>query len=365
MAILFDCPECGVQIRVVDEAAGRRGACPSCKAKLIVPEPETAPPEEAVAGEPVAAEEGDGFPVFAPTASEPSLARQVQKKARKSIGMGSLLTPILCLAVLATVGGWYYVTNIPRLNGELEGTPLTNPDPLGGVIPNSEIDLPAEDRKAILADLSESPAELKSSLARVVFRGSPDGLQVELQPGPDARFVRVDPNQDQRLVDYVQKRFEKFDLERRDALGPTVQQFLNEWDHFRNTKGAKSPNLAAYRNSVGLTALAGPLGWRLEAVWGSEKFPCFYEDSQGRLYFLLPKKAKSFIIRGRKVPGERFPGEFTIALTKPESGGGASRIPVESMPQPGSALSKKELPGMSERAGTKSEDDDEQDDKEK
>jgi hypothetical protein len=320
---------------------------------VIVPAPAEAPPAEDFP-DVQSAPPQDEFSGFAPSEPEPSLARQVQKKARKPRKPGALIAPLVCLAILAAVGAGYYVANIPRLGGELEGTPLTDSEPLGGVVPSADIDLPAEDRKEILADLAKSPAELKSKLARVVFRGEPEGLLIELQAGPDARFVRVDPNQDKMLAEYLKKHLERFDSERRDALVPNVQKFLTEWDHFRNTKGAKPPNISAYRNSVGLPALAGPLGWRLEAVWGSEKFPCFYEDKEGRLYFLLPKKATSFVVRGRQVPGEHFPGEYKIALTKPESGAGASRFKVEGMPEPGSANSKEELPGLSERPGMKS-----------
>jgi DNA-directed RNA polymerase subunit RPC12/RpoP len=366
MAILFDCPECGAPIRVGDEAAGRRGACPSCKAKIIVPEPETEPADASDADE-ESAPEDDGFPAFAAAESEPAIASPVHRKTQKSRGLSSLLAPVLCLAVLGAVGGWFYYVNMPRLEGDLEGTPLTDPEPLGGIVPNGQIDLPVADRKEILADLTQNPAELKSSLAKVMFKGSPEGLLIELEPGEEARLVRVDPKQDARLAKYTKQHVEQFDRERRQALGAAVREFLLDWDHFRNTKGAKAPNLATYRNSVGLTAMAGPFGWHVEAVWGSERFACFYEDSKGRLYFLLPKKVKSFVIRGRTVPGEYFPGDFKVALGKPESGAGASRIPIESIPKPGGARSNEEAPGMSERAGMDSMDskDDDKDDSEK
>ncbi|MCA9024070.1 MAG: suppressor of fused domain protein [Planctomycetaceae bacterium] len=37
MSIEFDCPECGHQIRVRDENAGRKGKCPKCGKKIVVP----------------------------------------------------------------------------------------------------------------------------------------------------------------------------------------------------------------------------------------------------------------------------------------------------------------------------------------
>jgi hypothetical protein len=40
MAIEFDCPACDATIRVRDDAAGKKGRCPKCRALLLVPEPE-------------------------------------------------------------------------------------------------------------------------------------------------------------------------------------------------------------------------------------------------------------------------------------------------------------------------------------
>lgn len=37
MAIEFQCPSCTATVRVPDSAAGKKGSCPACKAKLIVP----------------------------------------------------------------------------------------------------------------------------------------------------------------------------------------------------------------------------------------------------------------------------------------------------------------------------------------
>src|SRR5689334_15150582 len=37
MAIQFQCPSCEATIRVPDEAAGKKGTCPRCNEKLLVP----------------------------------------------------------------------------------------------------------------------------------------------------------------------------------------------------------------------------------------------------------------------------------------------------------------------------------------
>jgi hypothetical protein len=38
MAIQFDCPSCGKQLKAPDETAGRRGKCPHCQNPIQVPE---------------------------------------------------------------------------------------------------------------------------------------------------------------------------------------------------------------------------------------------------------------------------------------------------------------------------------------
>lgn len=46
MAIEFQCPSCAATVRVPDHAAGKKGSCPSCKVKLIVPQLEEDSVEE-------------------------------------------------------------------------------------------------------------------------------------------------------------------------------------------------------------------------------------------------------------------------------------------------------------------------------
>jgi len=43
--IHFDCPACGVSIKVTDAAAGKRGSCPKCRARVLIPLATEAEPE--------------------------------------------------------------------------------------------------------------------------------------------------------------------------------------------------------------------------------------------------------------------------------------------------------------------------------
>jgi hypothetical protein len=49
MAIEFSCPQCAAVIRVPDVASGKKGSCPTCQTKLIVPTIEVPDPAEQIA----------------------------------------------------------------------------------------------------------------------------------------------------------------------------------------------------------------------------------------------------------------------------------------------------------------------------
>ena len=80
MTITFRCDGCNTKVRVKDEFAGRKARCPSCRALLVVPHPESEPEEE-----PVELEEAPP-PSPPPRRKEPARAPKPKKKkkARRS-----------------------------------------------------------------------------------------------------------------------------------------------------------------------------------------------------------------------------------------------------------------------------------------
>ncbi|MBC7820515.1 MAG: hypothetical protein IAG10_26825 [Planctomycetaceae bacterium] len=68
MAIQFNCPYCTVTIQVPDQAAGKKGTCPQCGTKVVVPMPKNAPPVEAAPAPPAFVPPPPPAPVFAPNA---------------------------------------------------------------------------------------------------------------------------------------------------------------------------------------------------------------------------------------------------------------------------------------------------------
>ena len=82
MPIQVECPSCRASIRVRDEHAGRRGACPHCKVAFAVPMP-TAEPEPVAMPEPAGAED-DEYAL----ADAPRKAKAVRARAEALPGVG-------------------------------------------------------------------------------------------------------------------------------------------------------------------------------------------------------------------------------------------------------------------------------------
>lgn len=66
MAIQFNCPYCTVTIQVPDNAAGKKGTCPQCGTKVLVPVPKNAPAQPAVPSPPPTFTPPPAVPNFAP-----------------------------------------------------------------------------------------------------------------------------------------------------------------------------------------------------------------------------------------------------------------------------------------------------------
>jgi hypothetical protein len=82
MAIEFSCPQCTAVIRVPDAASGKKGSCPTCQTKLIVPTIQIPDPAQQVAEppapviQPPAPIETPLFPFAEPAAPQPAAPQQ-------------------------------------------------------------------------------------------------------------------------------------------------------------------------------------------------------------------------------------------------------------------------------------------------
>ena len=71
MAIQFNCPYCTVTIQVPDNAAGKKGTCPQCGTKVLVPTPKNSPPQSAVPSPSPTFSPPPAAPMFAPQPTIP------------------------------------------------------------------------------------------------------------------------------------------------------------------------------------------------------------------------------------------------------------------------------------------------------
>ena len=338
MAIEFHCPYCTSTIQVPDNSAGKKGTCPRCGTAILVPavevptqpaiasepppdpspvplspvEPQFAPPpadaEPRFPGPPPAAP-GE-FPPFEPVAAatadqQPSYARAL-KRRRKKRGMGLLVPIIGAVALVLTVV--YIITDSQP---QLTAVALDDfQPPPGGVGRNDVANLQNEVVDYVLDELSENPARLISGLMETEFRGISQGIEVYVFEGKKTRFFRVATNKD--FDAWVKDNAAKLERSREKEFQAAVKRFFIEYEENQGDL----PDLKGYRDSMGLGAMVGRVGFNMTAVVGKQAYRCVYEDNRQRLYFLLPRDTRQFELVGRKLNDGStiFPGRYTVKV---------------------------------------------------
>src|SRR5712691_6192985 len=122
MAIQFNCPYCTATIQVPDHAAGKKGTCPQCRTKLVVPAPRemfVPPPAAAPPAPPMFVPAPrmpmPGFdpswpvppsPTIAALPEQPSVSKKYKKKLKQRSGL-TLWIPVACVVIF--VGALAYI----------------------------------------------------------------------------------------------------------------------------------------------------------------------------------------------------------------------------------------------------------------
>lgn len=356
MAIQFQCPKCGTTVKTADAAAGKRGSCPQCKQPLLVPlvsapDVGTAPPASAgvpvpgQAAAPAAAKVSPPAQVarttpdpFIPDPPRPaskisetpvpvidpsgptSVAQALRQKSRKKSSGTSWLAPAVCATIFLGVIGWFYWTSLPQLNGELAGAPVTDFDLPPVALSGTLSGLSEDDLSSVLLHLTDQPAHWDSRLSKMTLTGQKDGLLIELRPGSAALMARINPLREPAFRAAVDAHATALDKARmKDLKSHTVDLFAAWKTQFSGKK--TTIDLQAYRDAVGYAALVTGVGYHLEALVEDKVYRCVYEDADGNLYFLLPKSATAFQLRGRAVGGSTsLPANYRVTLGKPEAG---------------------------------------------
>lgn len=339
-AIEFQCPRCSATIRVPPDAAGKKGMCPQCQGKLRVPEIPPTAVDPAAYASPPAGYPGTGYPASgaaaggyppagyaqppgsppaapppAATAPEPSIARKLRRRSKMKLGV--LLIPLICVGALAGVLIWLFAKSAPKLEGTLKGEHLVEGEMPPAGIDKAFIPLAGKKLRELEEFLELEPFRMNSSLMEVEISGSTKGLIVTARPGKDTELFRCDPRANKFLTKHVVDHLEEYEKVRRKDLQDAVPKLIKLIEDLRKNRKGGQTDLIEFRNSVGLASLVGGFGYQVEAVYNGEVYRCVSEDTDGKLYFLLPKSARHFELKGREFKqGAKFPGRYKVDVTE-------------------------------------------------
>ena len=257
------------------------------------------------------------FPSFdpaavAPSEPTPSYARALKRRRKKKKGIGVVIPVVFGVALMGMVI-FVWLQSQPSLDGELTAETLSDYQLATGGVGTSDVeDLPKEVIDYVLEDLEKNPARLTSGLMETEFRGTTTGIEVRVYEGKQTTFFRVAPSKNKDFADWVTKNSQTLGKPRTKEYAATVKRFFTEYDENQGDL----PDLAGYRDSLGLTATVSRVGFNMVAIVGGKSYRCVFEDDKQRLYFLLPRKTRQFELKGRKLDnGETlFPGHYNVTV---------------------------------------------------
>lgn len=359
MAIQFHCPSCEALIRVPDTAAGKKGTCPRCNEKLMVPNVAGADvaPQPSVSTSPSMQAGGrqaeqptlefgpsSGLPELAPLTDSPfpdvtapqtpptadspfglpplvaqstrSISLEQRKKARRQKhSLGNWIVPAVCVLGFIGVLAWYAWSSQPRLEGTLTAQTVHDLEVQPALIPGSLSGLNERDLGEVLRHLRAEPASWSSTISRITLTGIDDGVEVSIRNGSAAHFVSVLPAQSPALVEYIKQHSDELEKPRLASIQKHAPALFSAWKR-QIDKHEQITDQKTHRDLVALPSLVSGLGYHLEAIVNDNIYPCVYEDDSGTLYFLLPNASKSFKLQGRKVAGGvHVPANFSVKIT--------------------------------------------------
>lgn len=332
MTIQFNCPYCTSTLKVPDSTAGKQGDCPRCGTKLVIPNPiqaelqpsgvtEKTPPAaqpESQPSETASAPVPEPSTIKAESRPMSSMTAQYLRRRKKS-NVGAILLSILFLGMMLGIAVYFYMIYGPNLEGHLVAARFENENiQLEEPLNAKATGLSDEQIAAVNQNFHKSTRRVQSDLMDVVFAGTEEGaLKVLLKAGADTELVRVDLTGDPALMDYIKKNAANLDEARLKELNLYLKQFYDEWYPFVETGGVM-PDLLIYRNHVALNSLLGGFGYHVEARVNHKIYPCVHEDTQGGLYFLVPRGTLRFEIVGRKMDNgwTKFPGKYEVQVTQ-------------------------------------------------
>ncbi|MEZ6039775.1 MAG: hypothetical protein R3C20_04665 [Planctomycetaceae bacterium] len=340
MAIEFNCPYCTATIRVPDGFAGKQGKCPKCETRLLVPNveiPDEEPsqssdgPETNAFGADTmsglsaegpttvgihAVESAGSVPEFIPTTPQTNITSKLKRRTRRGRNrIWTVAVPVIGFLLLLSLLAMFTLYSLPQLKGTLAAEVFSEPTVPRVTFPWSSTGLSTEEQEQLSKILEHAPEGFVSELMTCRLIADEKGLQVQLTAGEGHSWFVVDPTQSRALVLWAEKQQQYLSITRASEMKRRLADYCQ--DKIKQQAGEIfTIDAQQYRDSVGINTHVSALGYALEAFGSGRIVPCGHEDQQGRLYFLLPSKTRSFIMRGRMVGDgtKPFPGEYTIQV---------------------------------------------------
>ena len=333
--IEFDCPRCRAAIRVPEKAIGQKGHCPQCRAKVLVPDPQAVAPTAnapSSAGSLSDGEIGTGLPSLdagmfsTPMETTPFVPPRIRRGNR-------LVIPAFLAIVFLGVVAWLYLRPDDSLRGTMTIERLAQFEFSPVLIPEASTGLSRTRYRELARELEGDPFGLNTTLSRVELSSKKEKIYCSLSDGVEAGIYRVDPRKRAGLMDWIARHHADLNASREQEVDRDMPKLISAVRAARESGDLEA--VASFRDTAVLGSLTGSLGYHAVAVVSGSAYRCVFEDSEGRLYFLLPGSTKSFVLRGRPLANgtSLFPGIITCSVAKASSSRTVKEVePVDEAP---------------------------------
>lgn len=371
MAIQFNCPYCTVTIQVPDNAAGKKGTCPQCGTKVVVPVPKNAPPQPVAApappasvpqaaapefapmcappptapmtgyppapgmpygfdsNQPMVAPPGYGVPTgfappqpfgFAPQATLPletqpsATSARRRKKSNQRMNL-AVITVLVIAAGVAAFVFWKPSAKTNPLSGTLTGTRLSKGKLQPALVRRDWLEgIDEETVGTVLKQMEKRTVTLRSDTVVLKFQGTAEGIKVTASPGLHADLIAVDVSSHKALSAWQKKQGAKLSDRHQKEVIRAAKSFIQEWAK-AEAAGEKRLDFSSFHDDLGLGALTSGLGSEAVAIVNRVTHSCVAEQD-GLLYFLLPPSTERFELQGREDDKgvAAFPGRFVVEV---------------------------------------------------
>lgn len=222
--------------------------------------------------------------------------------------------------VVVGYAAWQYLLPDGSLTGEMSIERLAAFHFTDVVIDEAVTGLSHTKYRQLARELEADPLGLNTTMTRLTLSSRKERLYLGIGDGVQAGIYRVDPRKRPGLLEWIAEHTAVLNAPREAAIDKDMPKFIAGVIAARDEGGAES--IIGYRDTALYGYLTGPFGFHVVAVANGQAYRCVFEDSDGRLYFLLPGETREFELRGRPVGNDKpiFPGKILceVARAKPK-----------------------------------------------